>query len=147
VLGASAVVTGTLGLAGCGAGTGIHLAAPKPTGAVATSCAALITALPDDVVIGGHRRGTDPASPYTAAFGDPAVTVRCGVGNVKYDPTSNVVAVNGVDWLTLTDNDHERRYLSYQTPFRVEVTIPAKYLPANVLPPISALLAPGRPAG
>jgi hypothetical protein len=147
VLSASAVLAGTLGLAGCGAGNGVHLAAPKPTGSVATSCTALIAALPDDVVIGGHRRGTDPSSPYTAAFGDPAVTVRCGVGNVKYDPTSNVVTVNGVDWLTLTDDAHERRYLSYQTPFRVEVTIPAKYLPANVLPPISALIAPASAAG
>ena len=98
-------------------------------------------------MIGEHRRNTDPSSPYTAAFGEPAVTVRCGVGNVAYDPTSNVVTVNGVGWLTLTDNNHERRYLSYQTPFRVEVTIPASYLPANVLPPISALLTPHGSAG
>lgn len=50
-------------------------------------------------VDGRKRRATDPASVRVAAWGDPAVVLRCGVPRPRQlAPTSEVVEVNGVAW-------------------------------------------------
>lgn len=47
----------------------------------------------------GHRREVTPASPLTAAWGDPPVVVRCGVPVPSaLKPESLLVTVNSVDW-------------------------------------------------
>jgi hypothetical protein len=128
---------------------GVSLAVPTPTGSVARDCATLIASLPDNLAPGGHRRTTSPASPVTAAFGDPPVTVRCGVPVPQHPPTSLVEEFNGVDWLRLgSSNTGTQHYVSYASRLVVDVRIPDAYLPANILLgfPANQLLAPGAPA-
>jgi Protein of unknown function (DUF3515) len=84
--------------AGCSAGP-VRADPPRPTGQAAAACANLHAALPDKLE-GQPRRGTEPESPLTAAWGDPAIVMRCGVGvPAAYRPTSQLYTVNGVDWL------------------------------------------------
>ena len=78
-----------------------------------------------------------PPSPYTAAFGAPAVIVRCGVSVRSFDPTSDVLTVDGVDWLQLTPKRGVQDFVSYRSHLIVEVLIPRRYLPADILPPLS----------
>lgn len=118
----------------------MHVAAPHPSGAVAAHCRALVAALPDDLVLGQHRRATSPASPYTAAFGTPPVTVRCGGGLPAHAPTSTVEVVNGVGWLLLPTSGGAEHYVVYGGNTHLAVSIPHAYLPANVLPALSPLV-------
>lgn len=110
---------------------------PSPQGAVAARCRALVAALPDGVVVGQHRRATSPSSPYTAAFGSPAATVRCGGGLPTHDPTSTVEDVDGVGWLLLPSSGGAEHYVVYAGSTHLAVDIPHAYLPANVLPALS----------
>lgn len=118
----------------------MHVSPPAPTGAVAARCRTLVAALPDDVVLHQHRRATSPSSPYTAAFGSPAVTVRCGGGLPPHDPTSTVEAVNGVGWLLLPSSHGAEHYVVYAGTTHLAVDIPHAYLPANVLPALSPVV-------
>jgi hypothetical protein len=84
----------------------------QPTGVMSSSdtaaaCTALHAALPD-TVNGGKRRGTTPQSVDRAAWGNPAVTLRCGVarpgiitpGAGNYDPLgADLPWINGVAWV------------------------------------------------
>lgn len=73
--------------------------APEPTTAAARACLALRGALPATVE-SGHRRTTTPDSPYVAAWGDPPITLRCGVDRpAGYRPGVDLVTVNGIAWL------------------------------------------------
>lgn len=123
-------------LAGCGA-RGVAVSAPSPVGTVATGCAALIAGLPDDVVLGGHRVETRPRSAYTAAFGSPPVTLRCGAPRPAFDPTDDVVVVDGVQWLHLPASGDAENLVAWKSPTLLAVRIPHTYLPADVLPALS----------
>ena len=139
---ALAGIVGLATLAGCGSSNRVAVDAPRPTGQIASACANLIARLPDDLAVGERRRPTRPTSPYTAAFGDPPVIVRCGVAIPRYDPTADVLTVGGVEWLLLPGGSNSRqRFLAYHSDLRVEVTVDAPELPANVLPPVSTLVA------
>jgi hypothetical protein len=90
-----AVVCASLLLAGCS--DTVSVDAPAVRGADATSCAALVKALPEHVA-------DQPSRPvegegYAAAWGDPAIVLRCGVGRPKgFDQFAGCQSVNGVDW-------------------------------------------------
>lgn len=131
---------GLLLLAGCGGAGAVHVAPPTPAADVAGSCRALVAAIPDDLVLHGHRVATAPASAYTAAFGKPAVTVRCGGRLPAHDPAADVVEVDGVDWLLLPSSRDEEHYVAYSAPTHLAVDIPHAYLPADVLPALSPLV-------
>jgi uncharacterized protein DUF3515 len=103
-------------VAGCSfVGGGPHPAVPSPSGAAAADCRALHGRLPDDVA-GRHRVTLEEKSPYTAAWGDPAVVLRCGVprpdvltpGSEHYNPTAPAVEVDGVSWLVAHEDDGYR---------------------------------------
>ncbi len=135
-------------LAGCGAGHGgVAVPAPTPTGAVATACRALVAALPDDLVLGRHRVATRPVSAYTAAFGSPAVTVRCGAPLPAFDPTDDVEVVDGVEWLHLPASADAEHLVAWHSRTLLAVTIPHAYLPADVLPALSPLVTRYRGSG
>ncbi len=102
---ASGVAVGLLlCLAGCGSGDGaVEVAAPSPTGAATDQCAALIDDLPP-TVLDEKSRAVAPADALAAAWGDPAIVLRCGVSR----PTALVVTsacfeVSGVGWLATQD--------------------------------------------
>jgi hypothetical protein len=133
-------------LAACGGSDQVHVAVPVPPAGVATACASFLKALPNDLVPQQSRRPTTPASPYTAAFGKPAVTVRCGIAVPKHDPTAFVDEVNNVDWLQLSAPDGAQRYVSYTSRLVVDIVIPRPYLPADVLLGIPQRLIGAPPA-
>lgn len=102
---------------------------PSPSGsAVASACSQLIDGLPSSV-LNAVRRKIEPPSDATAAWGDPPITLRCGVAKPdSLTPTSTLVTVNGVDWLP------EQRSAGYvfTTTGRVayvEVAVPNEYAP------------------
>lgn len=110
-------------------------AVPSPSGAAAQACRALHEALPEHVAA-LDRTATDPASEYTAAWGDPAVELRCGVprpevltpGSEHYNPTSEAAEVNGVSWL-LEEREDGYRFTTTDGVAYVEVTVPDAYAP------------------
>ena len=72
--------------------------APALSGADARTCAALVKALPDRVS-DQPRRKADTGDGYAAAWGDPAIELRCGVPKpAGLTPASACQTTNGVDW-------------------------------------------------
>ncbi|HEV7657769.1 MAG TPA: DUF3515 domain-containing protein [Mycobacteriales bacterium] len=100
--------------------------APPPalSAAAQQSCQELIAALPTDL---GDipARPVDSSSPYVAAWGDPAITLRCGVARPpSFIATADVQQINGVSWFA------ERRgsttaWVVVDRPVYVEVLVPA----------------------
>jgi hypothetical protein len=92
------------------------------------SCADFMAGLPDELV-GQTSRDTDPESALTAAWGDPAITVRCGVPPPDtLDVTSQLITANRVDWFPeeLTEG---YLFTTYGRVTVVEVTVPDDYTP------------------
>lgn len=110
-------------LAGCSSGSGG--AVPVATSSVAASgCAALLADLPQQLPGGFKRRSTTPASTTTAAWGDPPITLRCGVpeGLEIDDP----YAFNTVQW-AMHDIGAARRWTTRKLRTNVEVVVPDAY--------------------
>jgi hypothetical protein len=135
VFSAAALVAALL-LAACSGG-GVHVAAPSPTGAAAKRCAALRAVLPA-TLLGEKLRGTSPASADTAAWGSPAITLRCGVGmpgvidphSPAFDPTSDrhdVELNKGVCWVSEQTGGGGFRFTTVKQDTYVEVDVPGAY--------------------
>ncbi|MBA0051780.1 DUF3515 domain-containing protein [Streptomyces sp. AJS327] len=108
---------------------------PSPSGAAATACRALRAELPER--LDGQRRVTpEPATKYTALWGDPPIELRCGVrrpekltpGSEHYNPTSDAAEVNGVSWL-VEEEDGGYRFTTTDRTAHVELTVPDDYAP------------------
>lgn len=138
VLGAAAVVVATalvlwIVLRGDGP---VSVAVPTVTSARAIAeCTALTKDAPETV--GGQaRRSTSPASPLTAAWGDPAITLRCGVpepsvlvpGSADYDPSAEEIYANGVAWL-YNQTSSGYQFIAAQRAVFIEVDVPSAYQP------------------
>ena len=121
---------------------------PSPEAAVARLCEGL--RLPEKVH-GQERRDTSPDSPLTAAWGSPAIALRCGIPRPpQLRPASELVTINGVDWFGVPA-DRPVTFTAVGRQAYVEVTVPAKYNPAgDVLielgPSIKATIPP-KPEG
>ena len=124
-------------LAGCSGGGAVHVAAPTPSGSAAAQCGALVKALPG-TLLGQRSRAVSPASTTTAAWGDPAITLRCGVGtpgaldpaSSEYDPNlahHDAQDVNGVCWLIGQTQGGGYRFTTIVQRTYVEVNVPASY--------------------
>jgi hypothetical protein len=103
----------------------IRVAAPPPlTAAAQRACRDLVSALPTEL---GDlpARPVDSPSPYVAAWGEPAITLRCGVARPpSFIATADVQQINGVSWFA------ERRgsttaWTVVDRPVYVEVLVPA----------------------
>jgi hypothetical protein len=91
---------------------------------VDAACAALLDALPDQIDPGVERRAVSPDSGRTAAWGDPAVTLECGVpAPERLEPP---VIVNGVDW-TVRDVGPGFRWTTSGRAVNIAVTLPDHY--------------------
>jgi len=104
-------------------------------------CLNLIAKIP--VELGGELiRTTDAGTEGVAAWGDPAIVMRCGVIQPpSLEATSQLFTINGIDWLPeeLTSG---QRFTSMNTPSFVEVNIPEAYDPASgVLVDLATALA------
>jgi len=116
--------------AGCSSGSnGVSVAVPTPSSsAAALSCSHLDASLPHTVQ-GQASRTTSPDSPLTAAWGDPAITLSCGVATPPaLTPTSQLVVVNGVSWLP-QQLTHGYRFTTVRRVANVQVDVPDAYSP------------------
>ncbi|MFN8169986.1 MAG: DUF3515 family protein [Candidatus Nanopelagicales bacterium] len=125
-----ALVGAALVLAGCSRGVPVPPPEPPPEGVAAYACAQMKGLLPA-LVLGHPTTATTPTSTNTQAWGDPAIVLRCGVGvPAALTPTSQLITVNGIDWLP---EQLERGYLFTtvgRTPV-VEVSVPDAYTPES----------------
>ncbi|WP_406282319.1 DUF3515 domain-containing protein [Embleya sp. NBC_00896] len=123
--------------AGCSGDSGeLNVAMPTPPpGAAGEACRALHDALPAKVMDGGRRELTHD-SVLAAAWGDPAIVLRCGVelpasmrvtdpSKVGSEPNDSVV-VNGVLW-AFSKFDGGVRFTTVYREANVELTVPKKF--------------------
>ncbi|MCX5203970.1 DUF3515 domain-containing protein [Streptomyces sp. NBC_00237] len=105
------------------------VAVPSPDAEVAGYCKALHKELPEKVIEDVPRRDASPESPYTAAWGDPAIVLRCGIERPAeaIDPDNNAVEVNGVGWVVDDRGDDGIRFISRYREAYVELLVPASY--------------------
>jgi hypothetical protein len=119
----------------------VDVPAPTPDPAAAPVCDAVLADLPA-TVLGASRRDTT-AGGYTAAWGKPAITVRCGVpAPAELTPTSECLEVDGVGWFEQRQQDGSLFTTIGRTAY-VELAVPAHYAPesgglADLAPVISA---------
>ena len=136
-------LAGSLGCALTACAPGAYdVSVPTPGSAAAdTACTALHDALPPQ--LGGHgSRDTAPPSDLTAAWGRPAITLRCGVPRpADLSATSQLLRVDGVDWFpeALTAG---YRFTTVGRVADVEVDVPDDYAPEAAL--LTGLAAPVR---
>lgn len=89
------------------------------------------------------RRDTTPDSRSVAAWGDPAVVARCGVG--APGPTDvECVEVDGVGWIPESLSDGIR-FTTFGTEPAIEVLVPATYSPEPLLLPAFSAAAKALP--
>ncbi|MBD8869007.1 DUF3515 domain-containing protein [Nocardioides donggukensis] len=141
---AGGVVASALLLAGC-AGP-VEIDAPPVDNATARACAAFVEALPADLD-GAERRDTTPAEARGAAWGDPAVTVTCGVGEPDgFTRFSACEEVDGVGWYVpdeqLTDQGADAELTTIGVEPAVRLLVPAERRPpSGILVELSAVVA------
>ena len=69
------------------------------TSLAASACARLVAALPDELDVGVRRRPVTGDATRTAAWGDPAITLRCGVP--LPDQSLEPIQIDGLDLVTV----------------------------------------------
>jgi len=102
-------------------------APPQPDARTEEACVKIFTQLPVELN-GLAPRRTDTSSPFVAAWGEPAVTLRCGVAKpsaLNAQVGAVLFDVNGVIWLT-EHTQSETTYTAVDRPVYVEVDYPAK---------------------
>lgn len=105
----------------------LAVSAVDAPGATSPACAALTAALPQD--LGGLQRrqlvqGDDPQLAGVAAWGEPAVVLRCGLPTPQELTCSAVIQqVDQVAWLPLAGSG-ATSYLAVDRSVRVALTIP-----------------------
>lgn len=133
---AGCVVVG-VALAGC---TNTVSLTPGPQG-TSSYCAEVESSAPVSVA-NQLIRETSPQDSGVLAWGDPVITLTCGVMRPSsLEATSQLISVNGVDWYPekLTRG---QRFTSVNTPEFVQVDIPAFYESASgVLVDLATALA------
>jgi hypothetical protein len=120
-----------VGLATAGCSHTLSVDAPQGSGAAARACAALVRALPARVA-DQPRRPVDPGPGYAAAWGDPAIVLRCGVRRPRgLDASASCQVVDGVGWF-IPETQQTGGPVTMTTVGRaenVEVRLPAAYFP------------------
>ena len=111
---------------------GVDIPASDVTAAERKACTTLVDALPEKVS-DQPRRDTD-GSPLGAAWGDPAIVLRCGVGEPEgYDKFASCQVANGLGWFVpddqIEDQGKDVVMTSVERTPRVEVRVPAEYRP------------------
>lgn len=114
------LAAGALMVAACSGPPPVAVDPPSGSG---QACARLHRQLPDDLD-GQDRRDTFPASPRTAAWGEPAVVLRCGVARPPgLRLTSQVLEVDRVEWF-LTEGPRAYVFTTVGRRAYVELRVP-----------------------
>ncbi|NJQ04520.1 DUF3515 domain-containing protein [Streptomyces lonarensis] len=122
-------------VAACGSSAELSVEDPQPDGEAAEVCEAVVAALPATVE-GEEARDVAGPARFTAAWGDPAIVLRCGAerpavltpGSDTYRPTADAVMVDDVSWL-LEESDGGHRFTTTERTVFVEVDVPDSYAP------------------
>lgn len=113
------LATAAVGVAGCSN----TVATKSGPDAANPQCAEVLAALHGSNTLASLTR-TEVTGQSTAAWGDPAVVMRCGV-TVPGPSTQGCISVNDVDWAGPRDPQaNDRRYVTYGRSPAVEVFIP-----------------------
>ena len=124
-------------------------AAPQP-GAAGRYCSTLMQALPDHLTSHQRRPLSDP-TPGVAAWGDPAIILRCGLPDPAeltcFAALTQFTDASGgsVAWLQLSDSSAVT-YIAVDRPVRVAVTLPPNtgIGPVQQLSEVISQVLPGR---
>jgi hypothetical protein len=103
----------------------VPVAAPALAERPATVCRALLSQLPA-TVRELAQRPVQAGPEQNAAYGDPALTVACGVTAVSYPKTDDVWVVNGVCWHP-ADGPAATVLTTVDREVPVQVTVPHDY--------------------
>jgi len=120
-------------VAGCGA---VEVRPTGATGADRSACERLVDDLPHRV--SEQPRRETSGSSLGAAWGDPAIVLRCGVGTPgSYEPFSPCQRVNGVDWYVpeglIADQGADVVLTTIGRAPSIEVVVPAEYRPPDAV--------------
>jgi hypothetical protein len=114
-------------VAGCGFGA-VEVEPYEAEPGSSDVCAALLEDLPE-VVDDAVRREVTPDSDLVAAWGQPAIVLRCGVPMPSsYRPDAQLFDVDGVGWLA-DEGEGGTFFTSADREVLVEVAIPDDYAP------------------
>ncbi|MET7370065.1 DUF3515 domain-containing protein [Streptomyces sp. NPDC005566] len=144
LLAAPAAALLVLAAVGCSfGGARLSVTVPTPSPEAAAYCEALHEELPKTIT-GLERSDPGPDSVLTAAWGDGAIVLRCGVPRpAKMDDVqSEAIDADGVNWLLEQRDDAGPRFTTTYRKAYVEVTLGAEY--AHDATPLSAFAAPVR---
>jgi len=133
-LAAGVVVLAALSLlGGCGNGA-VQIDSFSVTAAGHESCQELLGALPSRVADQPRRRTS--GSTYGAAWGKPAIVLRCGVGKpADYTKFAACQTANGVDWFVpeqvMEDQSADVVMTTIGRSPAIEVKVPSAYRPST----------------
>jgi hypothetical protein len=97
---------------------------PTPEARDVSDCSALTAALPKTIGDKLQKRTVEPTSPLLAAWGKPAVVLRCGVGVPStYRPGTDLTIVNNIGWFSDARTD-DVVYTTITRQPRVSLAIP-----------------------
>jgi hypothetical protein len=103
----------------------VRMDAPALSDDATVACRALLSQLPD-ALSDRPRRPVTAGPEQNAAYGDPAITLACGVGTPSVPPTDEVSVLDGVCWYSAPDKTGTTWYtLDRVVP--ITVRIPAAY--------------------
>lgn len=119
--------------AACG---GVDVRDTSVSGSARKACATLVEALPEQV--SDQPRRETSGNPLGAAWGDPAIVLRCGVGTPEgYDKFAACQTVNDLDWFvptaTIEDQDADVVMSTIGRKPAVEVVVPSTYRPPDAV--------------
>jgi hypothetical protein len=124
----------------------LPLDVPPVTPEVEASCPALMSTLPLELA-GEPSRRVDSDSPYAYAWGDPAITLICGVDRpAGFVVGASAIQINGVQWYVDTSDPDATVWTTVDRPVYVEITLPADVdsAPVTALTPQIAAALPYR---
>ena len=128
-----------LALTATGCSDTVGVDAPQLSGADARACAALVHSLPRRLADQPRRR-VDPGQGYAAAWGDPAIELRCGVPRPDgLSATSPCEHTNGVDWFIPADEQSGQSSDVTMTTVGRAVNIDVR-IPSDYFPPATAMV-------
>ena len=117
-------------LGACGLGA-VDVGGEAPGAGDRDACRSLLDALPSSVADQPGRE-IDPEDGWGAAWGDPAIVLRCGVAPPEeFDAVSTCTTVEGIDWY-VPNTEPEQGDLTMTVVNRepvVEVRLPAAHWP------------------
>ncbi len=110
--------------------------------AVVAACKALTASLPDELDDGVRRRAVSGDATRTAAWGEPPVTLQCGVP--LPDQTKEPLIVDGLAFVTVKTGDHvlwTTRDRAVNVALDMPTTYEQGYLVQALVPALSKLPA------